>query len=162
MDHLDYRILLALQGHGRIKKAVLARDLNVPTSTLVERIRRLEKDRIIKGFQAKIDPHKLGLAVQGFISVSLDHHQKDYIRNIEHDIQQIPYVRACYHVTGRFDYLLHVAARDVTHLGELVKIKIASIPGIGKVETFLVFSETKADQGWPIINEPFDQESIDK
>ncbi len=162
MDNLDYRILTALQGNGRIKKAVLARELNVPTSTLVERIRRLEKNHIIRGFQAMIDPQKLGLAVQGFISVSLDHHQKDHIRNIEHDIQKIPYIRACYHVAGRFDYLLHVAVKDVNHLGELVKNKIASIPGIGKVETFLVFTEIKADRGWPIVFEPLVQESTVK
>jgi len=71
-------------------------------------------------------------------------------------------VRACCHLAGRFDYLLHVAAKDVNHLGELMKIKIASITGIGKVETFVVFSENKADPGWPIINETVDQESIDK
>jgi Lrp/AsnC family leucine-responsive transcriptional regulator len=154
MDDLDYRIIESLQSNGRIKKAVLARELNVPTSTLVERIRRLEESQVIKEFQACIDPRKLGLMVQAFISVSLDHHQKDRIRNIENDIQKILYVRACYHVAGRFDYLLHVAAKDVNQLGDLVKKKIASIEGIGKIETFLVFSEAKADRGWPIIYEP--------
>ena len=158
MDDLDYRIIKSLKSNGRIKKAVLARELNVPSSTLVERIRRLEKNQIIKEYQASIDPQKLGLMVQAFISVSLDHHQKNRIRNIENDIQKIIYVRACYHVAGRFDYLLHVAAKDVNHLGDLVKKKIASIEGIGKVETFLVFSEAKVDLGWPIIYEPHVQE----
>jgi Lrp/AsnC family leucine-responsive transcriptional regulator len=152
MDDLDYQILKALQENGRIKKAVLARQLNVPTSTLMERLRRLERNRVIQGYMARIDPRRIDLAVQGFISISLDHHQKDHIRNIEYDIQQIPYVRACYHVAGRFDYLLHVAARDVNHLSELVKSEIASIPGIGKIETFIVFAETKTDGGWPILN----------
>ena len=156
MDLLDRRILQALQANGRIKKAALAREFCMPLSTLVERIRRLEKNQVIQGYRAMIDPQKLGLVVQGFISVSLDHHQKDHIRNIEHDIQQLPYVRACYHVAGRFDYLLHVVAKDVNHLGELVKIEIASIPGIGKGETFLVFSEPKGDQGCPIEGEPLD------
>lgn len=150
MDDLDCRILQALQDNGRIKKAVLARQLNVPTSTLMERLRRLEKKQVIQGYSARIDPRQIDLAVQGFISISLNHHQRDDIRNIEHDIQQIPYVRACYHVAGRFDYLLHVAARDVNHLSELVKSEIASIPGIGKIETFIVFAETKSDGGWPI------------
>ncbi len=150
MDDLDYRIIQALQINGRIKKTALARELNVPTTTLVERIRRLEKNQVIKNYQANIDPQKFGLLVQAFISVSLDHHQKSRIRSIENDIQKIPNVRACYHVAGRFDYLLHVAAKDVNHLGELVKKKIASIEGIGKIETFIIFSETKTDRGWPI------------
>ena len=104
----------------------------------------MEKKGVIQGYINRIDPRLIDLAVQGFISISLDHHQKD-------DIQQIPYVRACYHVAGRFDYLLHVAARDVNHLSELVKSEIASIPGIGKIETFIIFAETKIECGWPIV-----------
>ncbi len=150
MDDLDFRIIKALQSNGRIKKTTLARQLHVPTTTLVERIRRLEKNKVIQEYQAIIDPQKLDLLVQAFISVSLAHHQKSRIRNIENDIQKIPYIRACYHLTGRFDYLLHIAAKDVNHLGELVKKQIAAIEGIGKIETFIIFSEAKADRGWPI------------
>ena len=150
MDDLDYRIIQALQINGRIKKTTLARELNVPTTTLVERIRRLENNQVIKDYQANIDPSKLGFLVQAFISVSLDHHQKNRIRSIENDIQKIPYVRACYHVAGRFDYLLHIAAKDVNHLGELVKKQIAAIEGIGKIETFIIFSEAKTERGWPL------------
>jgi Lrp/AsnC family transcriptional regulator, leucine-responsive regulatory protein len=152
MDDLDYRIIKALQSNGRVKKTTLARELNVPTTTLVERIRRLEKNKVITEYQANIDPQKLDLLVQAFISVSLDHHQKSRIRDIENDIQKIPYVRACYHVAGRFDYLLHITAKDVNHLGELVKKEIAAIEGIGKIETFIIFSEAKVDRGWPIPN----------
>ena len=47
-------------------------------------------------------------------------------------------MRACYHVAGRFDYLLHVAVRDLEHLGHLIKYDIAAIPGVDKVETMLV------------------------
>jgi Lrp/AsnC family leucine-responsive transcriptional regulator len=151
MDDLDYRIIQALQINGRIKKTTLARELNVPTTTLVERIRRLENNQVIKDYQANIDPSKLGFSVQAFISVSLDHHQKNRIRSIENDIQKIPYVRACYHVAGRFDYLLHIAAKDVNHLGELVKKQIAAIQGIGKIETFIIFSEAKTEPGWPLV-----------
>ena len=106
----------------------------------------------------RIDPQKMELSVQAIISVSLDHHQKDHIRNIEYDIQKIPYVRACYHVAGRFDYLIHVAARNVNHMGALVKSEIASIPGIGRVETFIIFDETKTDRGWPIMRVTGDQQ----
>ena len=77
---------------------------------------------------------------------------KSRIRDIENDIQKIPYIRACYHVAGRFDYLLHITAKDVNHLGELVKKEIAAIEGIGKIETFIIFSEAKVDRGWPIPN----------
>ena len=150
MDNLDKKILIKLQTSGRKKNADLARELNVAPSTMLERVRRLEERKVVQGYQAVIDPQKLGLTVQGFISIALDHHQKKKIRNLEEDIHHIPNVRACYHLTGRFDYLLHVAVEDLTQLGELVKNQITSIPGVGKVETFLVLSEVKHDNGWPI------------
>jgi Lrp/AsnC family leucine-responsive transcriptional regulator len=56
----------------------------------------------------------------------------------------------CYHVTGRFDYILQVVAKNLKELGILVKEKIASLPGVGKTETFLVFSEIKNDNGYPL------------
>ncbi len=150
MDNLDIKILKALQDSGRKKNTDLARDLGVAPSTMLERVRRLEEQGMLKGYRAIIDPEKLGLSVQAFISVILDRHETDCIRNFEEGIRRISCVKACYHLTGRFDYLLHVVVRDLNQLGELVKTRIASLPGFGKSETFLVFSEIKADQGWPI------------
>ena len=54
------------------------------------------------------------------------------------------------HVTGRFDYILHVVAKNLKQLGSLVKERIASMPGVGKTETFLVFSEIKNENGFPL------------
>jgi Lrp/AsnC family transcriptional regulator, leucine-responsive regulatory protein len=150
MDDLDRKILKKLQVNGRKKNTDLARELGAAPSTMLERVRRLEERKVVQGYQAVIDPEKLGLAVQGFISITLDHHQKKKIRNLEEDIHNIPNVRACYHLTGRFDYLLHVAVKDLNQLGALVKNEITAIPGVGKVETFLVLSEVKHDEGWPI------------
>ena len=150
MDDLDRRILAALQRDGRTKNADLARSFSVAPSTMLERVRRLEREGLLTGYRAVVDPAALGLMVQGFVSITLDRHQQDEIQRLEEEIQAAPYVRACYHVTGRFDYILHVAAQDLDHLGRLVKERIASIPGVGKVETFLVFSEIKVDQGWPV------------
>jgi len=150
MDELNRRILQALQANARKTNVELAREFNVAPSTILERNRQLEKRGIVCGYRAIIDPKALDLNIQGFISVTLDRHDVDCIRKFERGVQKISNVRACYHITGRFDYLLYVAARDLTHLGRLVKEKIAAIKGIGKVETFLVYSEVKSDRGWPV------------
>ncbi len=150
MDKIDLRILSALQADGRKKNAELAREIGVAPSTMLERVKRLEERRVLTGFRAVIDPESLGLTVQSLVTVTLDRHNADHIRDLEQNIQNVPHVRACYHVTGRFDYVLHVAARDLNHLGRLIKERIASIPGVGRVETFIVLSEIKSDQGWPI------------
>ncbi len=150
MDVLDLKILKALQSSGRKKNTELARELGVAPSTMMERIRRLEEAGVLQGYRAAIDPKKLGLNVQAFISVTLSRHETDVIRRFEESIRKTPYIRACYHLSGRFDYLLHVFVEDLDQLGRLVKTHIAALPGFGKSETFLVFSEIKSDNGLPI------------
>ena len=150
MDDLDKKIIVALQTSARMKNVDLARDLGIAPSTVMERIRRLEESGMIQGYRGIINPDRLGLTIQAFIAVSLDRHEVELIREFEKKIKQISHVRACYHMTGSFDYLLFVVARNQQQLGELVKKWIASIPGIGTVETFLMLSEIKPDEGWPI------------
>ncbi|MGD2270562.1 MAG: Lrp/AsnC family transcriptional regulator, partial [Desulfobacterales bacterium] len=105
MDNLDLRILEILQNNGRKKNAELARELGIPPSTMLERIRRLEESGVLRGYRASLDPNLLGLGIQAFISVILSRHESDIIRKFEEGIRQIPNVRACYNLTGRFDYL---------------------------------------------------------
>ena len=150
MDDLDIKTLIALQQNGRITNVDLARQLGIAPSTMLDRLRRLEDNGSIRGYRAIIDPKSVGMNLHGFVAVILTGHDKPSIRSFEKGIQSIPNVRACYHVTGRFDYLLHMAARDLAHWGELVKEKIAAIRGIAKLESFLVLSEIKEDQGWPV------------
>ncbi len=150
MDNLDKRILAALQANARTKNSELARELGIAPSTVLERVRRLEERGFIQNYRGVLNPAKLGLAVQAFAAISLDRHEVDTIQRFEQEIQQIPHVRVCHHLAGRFDYLLHMAARDLEQLGELIKNQIASIPGIGRVETLPIYSEVKSDAGWPI------------
>lgn len=154
MDQLDLKILSALQVGGRRRNADLAREFGVAPSTMLERIRRLEEKGHLKGYRALVDPKSLGLNVQALISITLGQHSSETIRPFEEGIRNIPNVRVCYHLSGRFDYLILVAVEDLDHLGRLVKEKIAALPGVGKSETFLVFSEIKEDQGWPVQIDP--------
>ena len=150
MDDLDLNILQALQKDGRRKNADLAREFGVAPSTMLERINRLEARGFLQGYRAVIDPKSMGLRVQSFVAVSFVQLIADQIKTFEQCVQALPNVMAGYHVSGGFDYILHVMATDLEHLGKLVKEQIAAIPGVGRTETFLVFSEIKADQGYPV------------
>ena len=150
MDTLDRNILRALQKDARVKNADLARELGVAPSTMLERVRRLEERGYFSGFKAIINPEKLGFGVQALISVSLGQHSTQTIRPFEQAVKSIPNIMTCYHVTGRFDYILHIVAKNLKELGILVKEQIASLPGVGKTETFLVFSDIKNDNGYPL------------
>ncbi len=150
MDKIDCHTLKALQQDGRKKNSELAKETGLAPSTMLDRVKKLEDKGVIQGYRAVVNPSKLGLMAQGFACISLDRHRVKNIQNLEEEINKIPNVRACYHITGRFDYLLHVVAPDLEQLGELVKKGLATIPGMGKIETFLVYEEVKPDQGWPI------------
>ena len=150
MDNIDRQTLKILQQNGRKKNNDLARETGLAPSTMLDRVKKLEDKGIIRGYRAVMDPAKLGLKVQGFACISLDRHRIKDIEVLEDEIKKIPNVRACYHITGRFDYLLHVVAPGLGDLGNLIKEHLATIPGMGKIETFIVYSEVKPDQGWPI------------
>ena len=150
MDNLDRKILRALQQDARVKNADLARQLGVAPSTMLERVRRLEERGYFVGFKAMVNPEKLGLGIQAIVSVSLGQHSTQTIRPFEQAVKSIPNIMVCYHVTGRFDYILHIVAKNLNDLGILVKEQIAALPGVGKTETFLVFSEIKNGNGYPL------------
>lgn len=150
MDKIDRYTLKALQKDGRKKNTELAKETGLAPSTMLDRVKKLEEKGILKGYRAVMDPKKLGLNAQGFACISLDRHNVKDIQNLEKEIKLIPNVRACYHIAGRFDYLLHVVAPNLNGFGNIIKDKLATIPGMGKIETFLVYSEIKPDGGWPI------------
>lgn len=150
MDAIDLNIIESLQKNGRQKNSVLARTLNIPATTLQERIRRLEESGIIKGYRAVVDPKKIGYGVQAIIGISLHRHESRSIREFEKGVDQLPQIRACYHTSGRFDYLMHVVVKDLAHLGDLVKTGITALPDFGRCETFLIYSEINTEPYWPV------------
>ena len=150
MDALDRRILAELQSDGGLTNARLADTLGLSPSAMSERVRRLEQEGHIAGYRALISPRSLGVTLQAFVALGLVRHGTSGIEAFEREVNALADIRACYHVAGRFDYLLHVAVRDLEHLGKLVKYDIAAIPGVDKVETMLVYSEVKPDAGWPV------------
>jgi DNA-binding Lrp family transcriptional regulator len=156
VDALDRRILTELQDDGRQTNARLAEALGLSQSATHERVRRLERGGLIRGYRADVAPEGMGVGLQAFVAAELNAHSRGHIEDFEKGILLVPGVRACYHITGRFDYLVHVAVRDLEQLGALIKMDIASVPGVAKLETLLVLTEVKADAGWPAVDE--DQE----
>jgi Lrp/AsnC family transcriptional regulator, leucine-responsive regulatory protein len=160
VDDLDRRILVKLQEDGSLTNARLAETLGLSQSAMSERERRLQQDGHIQGYRAIVAPASLGIGLQAFVAAELVRHGTDCIEEFERGVRALPEVRACYHVAGRFDYLLHVAVHDLEHLGQVVKTDIAAIPGVDRVETMLVYSEVKPDAGWPAPDEELPGEAV--
>ena len=152
MDEIDRRILIALQQDGRQTNASLAKALGLSPSAMLARIRRLENEGCIQGYRAIINPECLDLGLQAIIAIQV-RHSTNALANFERGIAGVQGVRACYRISGTDDYILHVARRDLTQLGLMTKHKLASIEGVGRIETMLVFTEVIADKGWPVVTE---------
>jgi len=154
MDRTDRKILEILKTNGRVSNADLAREVGMAPSSMLERVRRLEDKGVIRGYRAVLDPKQLGYQVQAMVMINLGRHAQERIEDFEAGVAAIPEVKACFHVTGRYDYILHLAARDIDHLSELVKHRLGALGGVEKQETFLVLSTVKEDQGYSL--EPLD------
>jgi len=153
VDALDRQVLLALQADGRISNLALARSLGLSPSAMLGRVRRLERSGVIRGYRAVIDPAALDITVRAFVLARLREHSEQSIRSFEEGIQEVPGVRACYHVTGQFDMVVELAVRDLDHLSQLIRVDIARIPGVMNLETMLIMAESVADTGWPVVTQ---------
>ena len=150
MDTIDRNILKTLQENGRVTNVELARMNGLAPSSMLERVRRLEDKGIIKRYQAILDSKLLGYSIQAVVMINLNVHMAVHIDEFESKIRAVPEVRACYHVTGRYDYMAYVVVRDIDHLRQLVSTSLAEITGVEKQETFLTLSVVKEDEGYSL------------
>ncbi len=112
LDELDKQILNLLQENARMKNSEIAQRLGKPTSTIYERIKKLEKEGIIKGYKAVIDYEKVGYKIVGFILGEPKYTEDlDWVE-VGKKLARIPGVQEVYFLTGQDDYLLKLRARD--------------------------------------------------
>lgn len=147
MDEVDQLILVALQKDGRQTIVNLAKSLGLSPSAMLQRVRRLETTGCIRGYQAVVDPASLGLGQQALIAIQV-RHSSNALEHFERGIMKVDGVKSCYRVSGRYDYILHAALKDVAHVGLMTKNEIAAIDGSSRIETMLVFATVKSDNGW--------------
>ncbi|MCK8524156.1 Lrp/AsnC family transcriptional regulator [Aquimarina sp. D1M17] len=150
MDSLDKSILLLLQKNGKITIKEISERLNLTTTPIFERVKRLEREGYIKSYKAILDRKKVGLQLMAFCNITLNQHQKDFIKKFEKDIQQFSEVVECYHVAGMFDYLIKIYAEDMESYQDFLSNKLASLENISKVQSSFVMTEVKDFSFMPI------------
>ena len=143
MDRIDRAILAALAKNARLTNKELAAALGLAQSSCLERVRRLIGAGILRGFHADIDLSAIGIGLEAMMTLSLARHTQSSYRTLHDHLLALPEVLALYHVTGQHDFLVHLAARDVTHLRDFVVEKIATRKEVGRVETHIVFEHVR-------------------
>lgn len=142
-DQTDRLIIEILQEDGRITNSELAGKIGLTTTPTMERVRRLERSGVIKGYTAWIDREMIGKGLTVFCSIKLAVHQMQGMVEFKKHIEGIPEILACYNITGEYDYLLHVVVADTKEYERLLRSTLTRIPGVEQIYTGIVLSVVK-------------------
>lgn len=151
LDRIDRAILTQLAKNARATNKELASEVGLSQSACLERVRRLVRDGVVRGWHADIAPEAFGIGVRAMVSIRLKKHTRAAVARFESAVLQVPHVVALYHVTGQTDYLAHVVARDMDQLRDFTLDAITSLPQTSRVETSLIFGSTEK-RGWPDLD----------
>jgi len=147
-DELDMKLLFELTKDGSISIPALSKKLGINASVLYSRIKRLMKKKLIKKFTVVIDESLLGIGVKAFVGINRDPKLKD---NIHKKLMETPEVISISEVTGRFDIIVKVHAKNLEALHSIVIEKIGKIDGIINTETFVELQKTDKDPIYSIM-----------
>ena len=132
MDSIDKKILELLQDNGRITVKEITQTISLTAPAVSERIKRMEKEGIIEGYTAIVNPKKIGRTVHAIINVSISPQDRENLLEL---VENEPLVVECYHVTGD-SYLVKVDAKEIGDLERLI-IKFQKM---GRTSTQIILS----------------------
>ncbi|MCP5076296.1 MAG: Lrp/AsnC family transcriptional regulator [Rhodobacteraceae bacterium] len=147
-DQTDYKILSILQEDGDISMSALSDKIGLSLSACHRRVKLLEAEGIISNYSARLDRKALGLEVQVFIEIKLDSQRRQDIEAFEDAIADMPEVLECHMISGEFDYLMRVAARNTSDYERLYRNRLSMIPSISQMKTLLSLSTVKEFSGY--------------
>jgi DNA-binding Lrp family transcriptional regulator len=150
LDPIDKIIVEKLQANAKITNSQLAQEIGLSPAPTLERVRKLENAGIINSYHADIDIEKLGLGVGIFILISLSSHKKNQIKSFVDQINQIPEVVECHHITGSGDFLLKVLTKNISTYQELILEKLVDIDEIGNMQSMVILSTFKDSKVMPL------------
>lgn len=143
LDEIDRQLILALARDATQSAAVLGQRYGLSQPATWRRIRRLEEARILKGRRLRLDAEKLGFGVTVFLGVKLAIKGRVSLEDFERAVSAIPEVQTVEHVLGLYDYRLRVVARDLPDFERVLRRRIMTLPGAGKVEANVLLSEER-------------------
>ena len=151
IDEISLKILKILQEKARIPNVEVARQVGLAPSAVLERIRKLEKQGIIDGYEVRLNPKRFAKSMVAFVHVKLKT-PGDEIK-VGEKLSLIPEVQEVHYVAGEDSFLVKVRVADTQALGRLTRDKIASSAAVQSTQTAIVLSTYKETARIPIENE---------
>lgn len=149
MDKTDKHILELLQKDGRLTTAEIAERVNLSPSPCARRIKRLEQEKIIVGYQAKVSRQSVDLGMTVFVHVNLNSHQERDLEHFEQIISTVPQVINGHVVSGQHDYLLEVVCSDLIAYESFMR-QLRIIPMVKDINSNFAIRTFKEQTALPI------------
>ena len=143
LDRTDRALIGLLQKDARLTNKELAARVGIAQSTCSERVRRLERTGVFRGFHAEVDGSLLGVGLQAMIAVRLQRHERSQVDRFRAYAESLPEVVAFYHMAGSDDFLVHVVVRDSDHLRDIAMGAFTAQPEVTHIETSIIFEHTR-------------------
>lgn len=150
LDKINKEILNKLQENSSITNAELAEQLQIPATTVFDRVKKLESKGIIAKRVAIVNPEKVGKETIAFVSLSLLGHSAKNVQKFWKSIEDLPEVLECYHIAGDYDFVLKVIVENIRTYESFLLEKLTAIENIGKIKTSFVMSTIKYQTKIPI------------
>lgn len=151
-DRTDFGILRLLQNDASLSNKEIAAAVGLAPSSAHERLKRLRDAGVLRGSHADVDPKAMGVGLEALFFMELSKHERVTVDRFMADVVDIPEVRSAFLITGRYDFVVHVVARDTRHLKDLALDRFTNRPGVTRIETCIVY-EARVRHELPLLRE---------
>lgn len=150
LDRIDRKILDLLQQDGRLSNLKLAEGVALSPTAVLGRVQRLTRDGYILGYEARLNPLKLGAGMLVFVEVLLDRTSPNVFDEFKAAVQAQAHILECHMVAGGFDYLLKTRHADMNSYRDFAGRVLWQLPGVRETRTYAVMEEVKDTQRLPL------------
>jgi Lrp/AsnC family leucine-responsive transcriptional regulator len=150
IDRIDRNILVELQRNARLSNVELSKRVGLSPTPCLERVKRLEKENYIKGYQAILNPEKLESALLVLVEITLTKTSPDVFDDFSKAVHELDVIQECHLVSGDFDFLLKTRVADMAAYRELLGDTLLRLPAVSESRTYVVMEEVKSTNYLPI------------
>jgi Lrp/AsnC family leucine-responsive transcriptional regulator len=143
LDKLDRKILRILQEDGRISMKELSEQVGLSVTPAIERVKRMERDGVITGYHARLDPAAIGATLLVFVEITLNQKSASHFEQFRREVLRIPEVQECHLVSGDFDYLIKARIHQMAEYRKLLGDMLLNLPGAAQSKSYVVMEEIK-------------------
>ncbi|MBB5018404.1 Lrp/AsnC family leucine-responsive transcriptional regulator [Chitinivorax tropicus] len=143
LDRIDRKILRILQKEGRIAVTDLAERVGLSTTPCSERVKRLERDGVIMGYYARLNPAAMGASLLVFVELRLSSKSDEIFEAFRREVLKLPEIMECHLVSGDFDYLIKARIADMSLYRKLLGDILLRLPGATESRSYVVMEEVK-------------------